>query len=52
MEITEVKEMAVTEEEACLGVEVGAAMGVAELEAFRKNWEPLLSRFKRLFFGQ
>ena len=39
-------------EGACPSVEVGAAVGATELEAFRKNLEPLLSRFKRLFLGQ
>ena len=48
----EIEEMAAAEEDACPGVEVGAMVGAAELEAFRKNLEPLLSRFKRLFLGQ
>ena len=50
--MAKVEEMAAAEEDACPGVEVGAAVGAAELEAFRKNLEPLLSRFKRLFLGQ
>ena len=43
--MAEVEEMAAAEEDACPGVEVGAAVGAAELEAFRKNLEPILSRF-------
>ena len=41
--MAKVEEMAAAEEDACPGVEVGAAVGAAELEAFRKNLEPLLS---------
>ena len=50
--MAKVEEMAAAEEDACPGVEVGGAVGAAELDAFRKNLDPLLSRFKRLFSGQ
>ena len=50
--MAKVEEMAAAEEDACPGVEVGGAVGAAELDAFQKNLDPLLSRFKRLFSGQ
>ena len=50
--MAEVKEMAAAEEDACPGVEVGAMVGAAELEAFRTNLEPLMSRFRSLFLAQ
>jgi hypothetical protein len=47
-----VEELVAVEEDALLGAKVEVATTTAEVEANRTNFNPLLNRFKSLFFRQ